>query len=42
MPMEASSLVGSLGGIGELARSVFGDDGNGPVVTRPGGSVPSA
>jgi regulator of protease activity HflC (stomatin/prohibitin superfamily) len=44
MPMEASSLVGSLGGIGELARSVFNsDDGSATIVPpRPGGSVPSA
>ena len=27
MPMEASSLIGSLGGIGAIAREVFGDDG---------------
>ncbi len=26
MPMEASSLVGSLGGIGAIAREVFGED----------------
>ena len=25
MPMEASSLIGSLGGIGAIAREVFGD-----------------
>lgn len=29
MPMEASSILGSLGGIGALAREVFGDDANG-------------
>lgn len=47
MPMEASSLVGTLGGIGELAKSVFGDDG--PNGAGPGsgagfvsgGSVPT-
>ena len=27
MPMEASSLIGSLGGIGAIAREVFGGDG---------------
>lgn len=27
MPMEASSLIGSLGGIGAIAKEVFGDDG---------------
>ncbi|HUH50356.1 MAG TPA: SPFH/Band 7/PHB domain protein, partial [Mycoplana sp.] len=25
MPMEASSLIGSLGGIGAIAKEVFGD-----------------
>ncbi|MCC0032853.1 MAG: SPFH/Band 7/PHB domain protein [Brucellaceae bacterium] len=29
MPMEASSLIGSLGGIGSIAREVFGGDDNG-------------
>ncbi len=28
MPMEASSLIGSLGGIGAIAKEVFGDDGS--------------
>lgn len=47
MPMEASSLIGSLGGIGAIAREVFGDGGGSasrggrtrrtPTVT-PGGS----
>jgi len=32
MPMEASSLVGSLGGIGAIAKEVFGD-GSGPAET---------
>lgn len=47
MPMEASSLIGSLGGIGQIAREVFGkDDGSDgshrssarstPSVGRPG------
>src|SRR5690606_20223952 len=26
MPMEASALIGSLGGIGAIAREVFGED----------------
>ncbi|MBX5147014.1 SPFH domain-containing protein [Rhizobium lentis] len=30
MPMEASSILGSLGGIGAIAREVFGDGGNPP------------
>ena len=28
-PVEATQLIGTLGGIGELARSAMGDDGNG-------------
>ncbi|WP_137131558.1 SPFH domain-containing protein [Rhizobium sp. FY34] len=28
MPMEASALIGSLGGIGAIAREVFGDNGD--------------
>ncbi|MEM6461735.1 MAG: SPFH domain-containing protein [Pseudomonadota bacterium] len=42
MPMEASSLIGSLGGIGAIAREVFGE--NAPVnsgTARRSGSVPS-
>ena len=27
MPMEASSLIGTLGGIGEIAKEVFRDGG---------------
>ncbi|KEQ06607.1 MAG: SPFH/Band 7/PHB domain protein [Alphaproteobacteria bacterium] len=34
MPMEASSLIGSLAGIGAIAKEVFGD-GDGPTRTRP-------
>jgi regulator of protease activity HflC (stomatin/prohibitin superfamily) len=34
MPLEASSLIGSLGGIGAIAKEVFGD-GNGPAPTTP-------
>ncbi|WP_137156008.1 SPFH domain-containing protein [Rhizobium sp. FKL33] len=35
MPMEASSLIGSLGGIGAIAKEVFGSDGTPPrPVTR--------
>lgn len=45
MPMEASSLIGSLGGIGSIAKEVFGDKGDGgnTVRNRPNstGSVPS-
>ena len=41
MPMEASSLVGSLGGIGAIAKEVFGDQPQRPAPTR-GGSRPPA
>ena len=39
MPMEASSLIGTLGGIGAIAQEVFGKDSAND--TRRGGSVPS-
>ena len=35
MPIEASSLIGSLGGIGAIAREVFGNGGGSPVTPRP-------
>ncbi|EJC81259.1 membrane protease subunit, stomatin/prohibitin [Rhizobium leguminosarum bv. trifolii WSM2297] len=35
MPMEASSILSSLGGIGAIAREVFGDAGNGPATPPP-------
>lgn len=42
MPMEASSLIGSLGGIGQIAREVFGnDDGTESTPARPARSTPS-
>ena len=41
MPMEASSLIGSLGGIGAIAREVFGD-GAPPAPARPRQSTPAA
>ncbi|WP_419908688.1 SPFH domain-containing protein [Hoeflea sp.] len=44
MPMEASSLIGSLGGIGAIAKEVFGEGGEpvaGPSQRRTG-SVPTA
>jgi regulator of protease activity HflC (stomatin/prohibitin superfamily) len=37
MPMEASSLIGSLGGIGAIAREVFGD---GPTPATPRAPAP--
>ena len=40
MPMEASSLIGSLGGIGAIAREVFGD-GPASAQTRPRASTPA-
>src|SRR5690606_9617245 len=35
MPLEASSLIGSLGGIGAIAKEVFGDGGGTPTTPRP-------
>ena len=42
LPFEASSLLGSLGGIGEIARETFGDSGglNGSGSRRRSSSVP--
>ncbi|HEX2017783.1 MAG TPA: SPFH domain-containing protein, partial [Aurantimonas sp.] len=38
MPLEASSLIGSLAGIAEIARASFGDgDTDGPGTVRPAG-----
>jgi hypothetical protein len=36
MPLEASSLIGSIAGIGELAKSAFGNDAGG----GSGGGMP--
>ncbi len=36
MPMEASSLIGSLGGIGAIAREVFGGEGGQPAARASG------
>ncbi|MBI1260806.1 MAG: SPFH/Band 7/PHB domain protein [Rhizobiales bacterium] len=41
MPLEASSVIGALGGIGELAREAFGGSDGGRPAPR-GGSVPRA
>jgi regulator of protease activity HflC (stomatin/prohibitin superfamily) len=41
MPYEASSLIGSLGGIGAIAREVFGD-GEQPGPRRPSSARPPA
>ncbi|WP_432348367.1 SPFH domain-containing protein [Shinella yambaruensis] len=35
MPMEASSLIGSLGGIGAIAREVFGNGGGAQLASTP-------
>ncbi|MCR9136347.1 MAG: SPFH/Band 7/PHB domain protein [Alphaproteobacteria bacterium] len=43
MPMEATSLIGSLGGIGAIAKEVFGDHpGGDSSPPRRGRTVPSA
>jgi regulator of protease activity HflC (stomatin/prohibitin superfamily) len=39
LPMEATALVGSLAGVGEIAKTVFGD-GAGPSPRRSGAGVP--
>ena len=39
MPVEASALIGSIGGIGEMARAVFGEDA--VPGRRPAAAVPS-
>jgi len=42
MPLEAASVIGAIGGIGELARDAFGGGSGGasPARPRPSGSVP--
>jgi regulator of protease activity HflC (stomatin/prohibitin superfamily) len=40
LPMEASALIGSLGGIAELARAAFGDDRPTDGAPRRRGTVP--
>jgi regulator of protease activity HflC (stomatin/prohibitin superfamily) len=44
LPMEATALLGSLGGLAELAKAAFGDDRPTPSAPRPRppGQVPSA
>jgi regulator of protease activity HflC (stomatin/prohibitin superfamily) len=44
MPLEASSVIGSITGIAQIAREAFGGDGGAEpsVRRRPGGSVPPA
>ncbi len=39
MPLEASALIGSLGGIGAIAKEVFGPSNN-PVDPTPAASAP--
>lgn len=41
LPLEATSLIGSLGGIGEIARDVFGKDGDGGAPSRGSGNIAS-
>ena len=40
MPLEASSLIGTLGGIGQLAKDVFGDTARSPASPRQGTRTP--
>ena len=42
LPIEASSVLGSLGGISEIAKATFGADGTvSGAATRRSGSVPT-
>ncbi len=43
LPLEASSLLGSLAGIGEIAKDTFGDGGGGTAAPKPkrSGRVPN-
>ena len=40
VPIEAAALAGTLGGIAEITRSVFGDGGSAPAISRPSRSLP--
>ncbi len=40
LPVEASGVIGAIGGLAEITREAFGDSGSKPE-KRPGGSVPS-
>jgi regulator of protease activity HflC (stomatin/prohibitin superfamily) len=42
LPIEATQILGSLAGIGEIAKAAFGQDGATPRPPVRGGSVPSA
>jgi regulator of protease activity HflC (stomatin/prohibitin superfamily) len=42
LPIEATQILGSLSGIGEIAKAAFGPDGPAPRPPGRGGSVPSA
>ena len=41
IPMEASSVLGSLAGIGEIAKATFGSDGSGGSGGGGGKTVPA-
>ena len=40
MPLEASSVIGAIGGIAEIARQSFGDGGGGTAPSSPWGQRP--
>lgn len=42
VPVEAAALAGTLGGIAEMTKSVFGEGGSGTMATRKVGTVPSS
>jgi len=41
LPMEATSVLGSLAGIGEIAKATFGSDGGGVAVARGTPATPA-
>jgi hypothetical protein len=46
LPIEATSVIGAIAGVAEIAREAFSDRGNNsaspPDPARPGGAVPRA
>ena len=40
LPLEATSILGSLGGIGEIAKEVFGKDDGNPSTGQRTGTTP--
>jgi hypothetical protein len=40
MPLEASSVIGSIAGLAQITGEAFGGGGQNPAPTRPRGTVP--